>query len=258
MLDLTFDPVVDLTRTGARHGHGCFETIRVQAGEARWLALHLERLAAGCAFLGLDAPPASDALAVQLAPALGRQGEGVLHLVAVDDRLVAAVSPLPPGPALPVRIGVAEAVTRFSRSPTARFKTLSYLENRLLQREAERRGLFDVIALNERGRLADGGRTNLFLVVNGGVVTPPAADGALPGIARRVLLERGLAVEESLSPAALEAAEGVFVASALRGVLAVRVDGGGRVEECAGVLRSSPAREDVPDAHEPGPRDSPG
>lgn len=237
MLALTFDGTVDLRRSDARHGVGCFETVRVQAGAARWLGLHRERLAAGCAALGLPAPPQEQELAAFLAAGLSRLAEGVLRLVAVDGALQASLSAPPPPPALPVSVALAETVTRFSRSPTARLKTLSSLDNRLLQAEAERRGVFDVVARNERGRLSDGGRTNLFLVVKGRVVTPPVSDGALPGIARRVLLEQGLAAEESLEPADLEAADGVFLANALRGVLPVRLDASGRAAACGAALR---------------------
>ncbi len=236
MLELTFAPGVDLLRSAARHGVGCFETVRVQRGRARWLPHHLERLAAGCTFLGVDAPPDAAAVAARLASALERLGDGVLRLTAVDDRLVAAVAPAPPGPPTPVRIAPARGVTRLAGSPTTRFKTLSYLDNRLLQGEAERRGLFDVVALNERGLLTDGARTSLFLVAGGRVITPAASDGALPGIGRRVLLEAGLAVEESVPPAALGTADGIFLASALRGVVPVRLDAGDRTAACAAAL----------------------
>jgi branched-chain amino acid aminotransferase len=236
VLALTFDPEIDLTRSGARHGQGCFETIRVQRGAARWLELHLERLADGCAVLGLDAPPEAGAVVAFLAPSLAGVERATLRLVAVDDRLLAAVSP-PPSPVVaPVRVAVAEGMARSSRSPLARFKTLSYAENLLLVHEAERRGLFDVVAVNERGLLTDGGRTNVFLVVEGRVITPPVTDGALPGIARRVLLDQGLAREASVPPAMLATAEGLFLASALRGVLPVRSDAAGCVAACAGAL----------------------
>jgi branched-chain amino acid aminotransferase len=240
MLALTFDRSawnVDLGRSDARHGYGLFETVRVQDGAARWLPHHVARLAAGCAFLGLPPPPGSDELAARLAAPLRELGAGALHLVAADGLLRARWGAAPPAPALPARIALATSVVRHGGSPGCRFKTLSYLDNRLLQREAEARGLFDAVALNERGRLADGGRTNVFLVLGGAVVTPPEADGALPGVARRVLLEAGLAEERSLAPEELETAEGVFVANALRGVVAVRVDPGGRVAGCAAALR---------------------
>ncbi len=111
---------------------------------------------------------------------------------------------------------------RSSGSPLNRFKTLSYLENRLLHREAEAQGWFEALALNERGQLTDGGRTNVVLVLEGQALTPPVQDGALPGIARRVLLEAGLAREASLEPRDLESAEGVFLVNALRGWIGVR------------------------------------
>ena len=240
MLVLTVDPAawsVDLGRSDARHGYGLFETVRVQDGAARWLPLHLERLAAGCAFLGLAPPPGPDALAARLAAPLGALRAGVLHLVAADGLLRARWGRAPPAPEVPARIAVAASAVRLAGSATCRFKTLSYLENRLLQREAEERGLFDVVARNERGRLADGGRTNLFLVLDGRVVTPPIADGALPGVARRVLLKAGLAEERSVGLDDLDAAEGVFVANALRGAVPVRHDREGRVAACVAALR---------------------
>lgn len=240
MLVLTLDPdawSVELDRSDARHGYGLFETVRVQGGAARWLPLHHARLAAGCAFLGLPPPPGPDALAARLAAPLRALGAGVLHLVAADGLLRARWGAAPPAPEAPARIALAASVVRYAASATCRFKTLSYLDNRLLHREAEARGLFDVVARNERGRLADGGRTNVFLVRGGAVVTPPVADGALPGVARRVLLEAGLAEERSLGPEELEAAEGVFVANALRGAVPVRSDPGGRVAACVAALR---------------------
>ena len=64
-------------------------------------------------------------------------------------------------------------MTRRSANPLNRFKTMAYLENLLLTREAEDRALYEVVALNESGRLTDGGRTNLFLVTGDEILTPP-------------------------------------------------------------------------------------
>ena len=87
--------------------------------------------------------------------------------------------------------------------------------------------MFEVVALNEADHLTDGGRTTLFIVSEGRVVTPAVADGALPGVARRVLLKAGLAVEASLRPEDLYRADGAFLTNALHGVVPVdRVEGG--------------------------------
>jgi branched-chain amino acid aminotransferase len=110
---------------------------------------------------------------------------------------------------------------RCSSSPLNRFKTLAYLENRLLAREAGRRGLFEAIAPNEAGRLTDGSRTSLFVVLGGRLLTPPAADGALPGVARRCLLEAGLGEEAPLEPRDLARAQALLLTNALQGAVPV-------------------------------------
>jgi branched-chain amino acid aminotransferase len=224
MLELLTDLRVDLARSAARHGEGLFETIRVRAGAACWLEAHLERLATGTRFLGLEPPPPAPVLRDFLAARTGCAGlaSGVLHLLAVGGTLRVAVAPWAPPRPEPLRLGLADGLRRFSGSPLNRFKTLSYLENRLLAREAEQRGLFEVVALNEAGRLTDGSRTSLFLELDGRLYTPPVADGALPGVARRILLEAGLVQESPLIGADLARAESVLLANALRGALPVQ------------------------------------
>ncbi len=223
MLELSADTQVDLRCSGIRHGQGLFETLRVQGGEPRWLELHLERLAGGCAFLGMAPPPPAAAVRafLQAQGDCGRVGRGVLRLVAADGLLRVFVDPFPPALPASVGMGCSLETLRFSGNPLNRFKTLSYLENLRLAKEAQGRGLFDVIAANEKGHLCDGGRTSLFVVLEGRIWTPPVEEGALPGIARRVLLEAGCVAETTLIWRDLERAESVFLANALRGVIPV-------------------------------------
>lgn len=233
MLELMTDATLDLAASDARHGWGGFETLRVQGGSARWLERHLARLTACCAFLGMEPPPPAAAVTAFLARAtdLPRRDHGTLRLIAVDGRLIARVEPAP-GPLVAARACVSTQVTRGSASPLNGFKSLSHAGNRLLQREAEARGCFEALALNEHGRLTDGGRTTLLVRRGGDWLTPPVADGALPGVARGVLLEAGLVAEAALAPADLEAAEGAAVVNALRGVVPL--------EEVEGLLRRPP------------------
>jgi branched-chain amino acid aminotransferase len=221
MLELTWDMEVDLAHSGARGGAGLLETVRVQGGGARRLPAHRARLAAGAAFLGLPEPPPLEALEAFLAPGTAGLDLGVLRLVAVDGELRCSAGPWAPRWPERIRVEVAEGLRRYSASPLCRFKTLSRLENVLLEREARARGLFEVIAPNETGSLTDGSRTSLFLVRGGRLLTPAAADGALPGVARAVLLDAGLAEEASLRPADLERAEAVFLTNALQGLVPV-------------------------------------
>ena len=213
MLELLTDTRVDLAVSGARHGEGLFETIRVRDGVPLRLAAHLERLAAGARFLGLEPPPDPATVLAFVAGACSGLASGVLRQVAVE--------PWEPGHPARILLGLSREIQRMSGSPLNRFKTLAYLENRLLAREAERRGLFELVALNEHGRLTDGARTSLFLVLDGRMLTPPVTDGALPGVARRCLLEAGLAEEAPLTQEDLLQAEAVLLTNSLRGALPV-------------------------------------
>ena len=228
MLELLSDTRVDLARSGARHGCGLFETIRVHQGAPLRLEAHLARLAGGARFLGLEAPPEPAAVLEHLATrtACAELAAGVLRLVAVDRSLLVTVAPWAPLRPARIDLGVCGSIRRFSASPLNRFKTLSYLENRLMTREAEQRGLFEVVARNERGQLTDGSRTSLFVVLDGALLTPPVTDGALPGVARQVLLQAGLAREATLLPEDLDRAEAILLTNALQG--AVPVHGAGR------------------------------
>jgi len=223
MLELLTDTRIDLAGSGARHGEGLFETVRVRDGAPLRLPAHLERLAAGARFLGLELPPDPAAVLAFLAARTACPGlaSGVLRMVAVDRTLRVTAGPWSPDRPGRILLGLALENRRYSASPLNRFKTLSYLENRLLAGEAGRRGLFEVIALNEAGRLTDGSRTSLFLVLDGRMLTPPAADGALPGVARRCLLEAGLAREAPLAPGDLARAEAVLLTNALQGAVPV-------------------------------------
>jgi branched-chain amino acid aminotransferase len=221
MLELLTDTRVDLAACSARHGEGVFETLRVRDGVPLRLAAHLERLAAGARFLGLEPPPDLEAVRAFLAGPCSGLASGVLRLLAVDRTLRVTAEPWEPSDPGPVVLGLSRATRRCSWSPLNRFKTMSYLENRLMAREAEGRGLFEVVAPNEAGRLTDGSRTSLFLVLDGKMLTPPVADGALPGVARGCLLAAGLATEAPLGPSDLARAEAVLLTNSLRGAMPV-------------------------------------
>ena len=92
-------------------------------------------------------------------------------------------------------------------------------------REAEREGAFDSLFFSESGWLVEGGRSSVFVKLQGRWFTQPLADGALPGVMRAVLLEDEAfgARERRLTRADLDRAEAVVACNALRGALPARV-----------------------------------
>ncbi|UCH51979.1 MAG: aminotransferase class IV [Chloroflexota bacterium] len=78
---------------------------------------------------------------------------------------------------------------RNSQSPLSKLKSTSYLENFLARQEARVAGVNEVVLLNEKGFVAEGSATNIFLVSQEMLITPPLESGVLPGITREAVLE---------------------------------------------------------------------
>jgi para-aminobenzoate synthetase/4-amino-4-deoxychorismate lyase len=92
-------------------------------------------------------------------------------------------------------------------------------------REAESHDAFDTLFFNERGELTEGGRSNVFVMLDGRWWTPPLSSGVLPGVMRSVLLddpdmqagERVLTREDVLN------AQALLLCNALRGAMPARI-----------------------------------
>lgn len=111
------------------------------------------------------------------------------------------------------------------QSPAARVKSISYIDNILAKQEAMNQGYDEAILLNTASNIADGSISNVFMVKDNQIITPPVSDGALPGVVRAILLEEFhehfSIVERSISPTELMLADEIFLTNALMGVKTV-------------------------------------
>ena len=108
----------------------------------------------------------------------------------------------------------------------AGLKTTSYAENVVMLAHAKARGASEALMANTAGRLCEGTGSNVFLGVNGRLVTPPLSSGCLAGITRALVLEWVGAEEVDLPTSALAEADEVFLTSSTRDVMPVHaVDG---------------------------------
>ncbi|CAG4902347.1 chorismate-binding protein [Paraburkholderia saeva] len=91
--------------------------------------------------------------------------------------------------------------------------------------EAESKGAFDMLFFNERGELTEGGRTTVFVKLDGRWWTPPLSSGVLPGVMRGVLLEDTVMqpAERVLVRSDVENAEALMLCNALRGAVAAKL-----------------------------------
>lgn len=123
----------------------------------------------------------------------------------------------------PVAIGISTTRVR-SNNPLARHKTTARSQYDAVLTDARAANLFDLICLNERGEIAEGARSSVFIDMGNGVLlTPPLASGALDGVMRRELIESGRAQETVIHRKMFEAAQNIYVANALHGLLRAKL-----------------------------------
>ena len=70
--------------------------------------------------------------------------------------------------------------------------------------------------LNTKGLLCEGTGTNIFLVINEELVTPPLSSGCLAGITRELVLEVAEVIERDIAPEELSYCSEAFLTSSTR------------------------------------------
>jgi branched-chain amino acid aminotransferase len=224
-------------------GDGVFETLRVYDGRPFAWTRHLDRLDHSADGLGLPVPERAvlqaAAAAVLEANAL-RDARlritvtGGVHPLGSERRattptVIVAASELRSVPGAISVVVVPWA--RNERGATAGLKTVSYGENVRALAYAQARGAGEAVFPNTRDELCEATGSNIFVVDDDVVRTPPASSGCLRGVTRALVLELcaelGLAHEEVTMPVDVLARAGeVFLTSTTREVQAVtQVDG---------------------------------
>ncbi|WMX47934.1 aminotransferase class IV [Streptomyces roseicoloratus] len=222
---------------GLTVGDGIFETVKAERGETFALTLHLERLTRSARGLGLPDPDLDE---VRRACAAVLEANPV-ELGRLRITYTGGVSPLgsergDSGTSLVVALGgtsrrpdttavITVPWTRNERGALTGLKTTSYAENVVALARAHERGASEALFGNTAGLLCEGTGSNVFVVVDGRILTPPVSSGCLAGITRALAVEWTGAEEADLPLDVLESADEIFLTSTLRDVQAVhRVD----------------------------------
>ncbi|HNH47426.1 MAG TPA: aminotransferase class IV [Myxococcota bacterium] len=196
---------------------GLFETMLWQNGRVRAPELHLQRLLAGAARLGL---PQSSAWHRELGDFLSLlEEEAAVRLLLLPDgtRQMSATAP-PPRRAVELRL-CPPLPSPFPRD--VKFRARSHWQ------EAEQNSSAELLFL-ENGLLLETSRANIYAEEEDSLVTPPADGSILPGVSRhivmRLALEAGIPLREA--PLPLKWGQPLYISSALRGFCAVeRLEG---------------------------------
>ena len=220
-------------------GDGVFETIKVAAGVPFAMTRHLQRLRRSALGLGLVEPDLdyirAGAMAVVAdsgAPPLARMritytaGKAPLGSERGNSPATSIVAMAEqPFPAAAVDV-VTVPWPRNERGALSGLKTTSYGENVRALAYAAERGGSEAIFPNTIGQLCEGTGTNVFVVHDGRLLTPPLASGCLAGVTRALVIEWADAIEEDLPLDALATADEAFLSGTTRDVQPIRnVDG---------------------------------
>ena len=226
--------------TGFLFGEGLFETIRSYHGQPFQLENHLARLRLGLQTLALPEPrnlKQSHTIIAELLTAnqLTKKPGTIKIIVSRGTAKLHNTDKILP-PTLLIRAteldlesikqrqqGMRALILPWRRdrqNPLLKVKSLNYLENRFGLQEAHRKGFDEGIFLNHEGEFCEGSFSNLFLIRDKTLLTPPLTAGLLPGITRAFILQTanllGLDCREvPLYPKDLGECNGAFLTSSL-------------------------------------------
>lgn len=240
------EATVSVFDAGFSHGAGLFETLRAYNGRIMSLADHIERLNHSASTLeipvALDVEQIRDAadqlleandlrearLRLTVTPGnVPRPGEDPAEDRAPTVLLVAEqVRPYPPEL---YQSGMRVCICPFKQNPhdpLAGHKTLGYLPRLLAMKDASAKRCHEALWFTTDNRLAEGSISNVYIVRDGAVITPPTNTPCLPGTVRKSVLalaaENGVSVSEAaINIEELLAASEVFLTGSVLEVMPV-------------------------------------
>ncbi len=227
---------------GLHYGDGLFETIAVAASRPRLWERHMARLAEGERRLGLP-PLLRDLLWSEAESLISGAQQGVLKILhtrgsggrgyrsptSASTRRILSFHPWPEFPRYWFREGIELRLcdTRLGINPAlAGIKHLCRLEQVLARNEWDDPAIPEGVMLDIEGRVIEGTQSNLFLLKNGGLITPDLSRCGVAGVMRGLVLEsaRALGIDcliRDLGVDELGTADGVFICNSLIGIVLV-------------------------------------
>ena len=232
---------------GLLYGDGVFEGLRLFDGSLFRPFDHLARLERSARSIGLGLPLDADGLLEVICEVIVRSGLRDAHVRPILTRgfgapgldparcerpsLFVAAYPFPPLLGSdPIRVLVSSVARKAPRSLGAHVKSLNYLDAVVAKRQASAAGMQEAIMLDVFGAVAECTAANVFVVLDGALVTPTTR-AALPGITRKTVIElareHGIPVEErDVWPMELYVAEAMFATGSGAGIVPIAaVDG---------------------------------
>ena len=218
-----FSPIeqatISIEDRGFQFGDGVYEVVRTYGGVPFRLHDHLSRLESSARAVSIPVPLSRTEWEALIREGLQRSQYGECLVYIQLTRGVAPRAHLFPSPAKPTvvmtfreipetdgalqRQGVPAVTLSDLRWGRCSIKSLNLLANVLAKQEASDAGALEAILMKD-GLVTEGCSSNVCLVKDGNIITPPLSDQLLAGVTRAVVLElarkNGIVVEEREVP----------------------------------------------------------
>lgn len=230
---------------GFRLGDGLFETIKVLNGVPLFLKHHFSRMILGLDALQFEIPEhwsysyfvyncidlakqnemKDGSIRIQV----NRLGEGKYLPESFGAELVMEALPLDDGKYILNKNEYKVAAYNDIPKPNnklAAFKSLNshvYIQASIF---AHKQKLNDCIVLNDMGRVADATSSNVFVTIQGNLITPPVYEGGVDGVMKRVLKKlckqnKIELIEAPLTTTDLATIDEMFLTNVIKGIIPV-------------------------------------
>jgi D-alanine transaminase len=238
---------IPVTDRGFLFGDGVYEVIPAYGGRLFRLPQHLQRLQNSLDGIRLDNPMSTDQWETMLKALLERnRGEAgpdndqAVYLqvtrgsalkrdhvfpARVQATVYATSNPVPGMDPSVMRDGIAAVTLDDIRWQRCDIKAITLLANVLLRQQATDRGAAESILIRD-GLAVEGSSSNIFVVSNGTVQTPPKSERLLPGITRDLVLELAAQhripyLESDIDENTLRSADEIWITSSTREIVPV-------------------------------------
>ena len=207
------EAVISVLDHGFLYGEGIYETLRTYNGRLFLFDRHLRRLRSSARMIKLTLPLTDEELARHISDTIaaakldGKEayvrvlltrgvGELTYDLRATPKPSWVIIVTALVAPAAEIyergcKVVLVDVVRNHPGSVNPMIKSNNLMNQALAAQQAFERGAFDGVMRNYRGELTEFATSNLFIVRNGTVLTPPLDSGLLPGITRQFVFEIG-------------------------------------------------------------------
>jgi len=188
------------------YGDGCFETLRAYNGKIFEVEEHIKRLKNACSILKINLPSIDyeeifyellslnshqDAM-LRMTVSRGEGPRGIDPELCQKPNVVVISEEFFSYPDEWYEDGIDTVILDIKKTPKdvlPSIKSNNYLNNILAKIEAKEKGVGEGIFLTIDGHVAGGITSNIFIVNDGKLITPPLTLPILPGITRKVVIE---------------------------------------------------------------------